>query len=183
VTRKPKPQRLSRLGNPFPAGLKPAEVPESIMGGLDVEAAWSKETYDPGEPEDYLHEQPAPGWPRLDLYPAKRRPHQTDEQYAICRSGFERHTNTHAVWLGLCQLLCSKLGNHRTCREGVCRRNGACRGIRDQRRYSLPLLIYPPCVPLDREIMETLRMEIVAEVKRVMAEAPTQPVARPAKTA
>ena len=184
--KRPDPTR-SRLGNPYPAGLRPVviEFDEALPGtDTDVEAAWSRRDYDPGAPQDYLHEQPEAEWPRLNLYPAARSPRETDEQYAIYRSGFERFTNTHAAWLGLCQQLCTHLGNHRACREGACRRTGACAGIRDQARYWLPLLVYPPCVPLDREIMETYREEIVAELSRCEAEDRTRlPVAPPRKTA
>ena len=82
---------------------------------------------------------------------------------------FEQFTSTHAVYLGLCQELCTLLGNHLKCAEGPCRRNGACAGIRDQDRFGIPLVLFPPCVPLDREIIETYRAEIVAELKRIMA--------------
>jgi hypothetical protein len=30
-------------------------------------------------------------------------------------------------------------------------------------------VLFPPCVPLDREIIETYRAEIVAELKRIVA--------------
>jgi hypothetical protein len=162
----------SRLGNPYPAGLQPVVIEFDTTlsaADTDIESAWSQSDYKPGEPQDYLYEQPEADWPRLNLYLAERGPHETDEQYALHRRDFERFTCTHAIWLGLCQQLCTHLGNHRTCSEGACRRNGACAGIRDQNRYWLPLLVYPPCVPLDREIMETYRMEIVAEIKRVVA--------------
>ncbi|MEW9838615.1 hypothetical protein ABUE29_25940, partial [Mesorhizobium sp. ZMM04-4] len=172
----------SRLGNPFPAGLRPVLVDETLAADTDVEAAWSRNDYAPGAPQHYLHVRPAAEWPRLDLHLARRRPHETDEQYAIYRRCFERFTCAHAVWLGLCQRICTGLGNHRACREGACRRNGVCAGVRDQTRYWLPLLVYPPCVPLDREIMETYREEIKAEVRRLVGrdQAPL-PVARPAK--
>jgi len=151
----------TRLGNPFPVGLQPVVIDEKLQADTDVEASWSQKDYDPGLPQPYLYAKPPPCWPQLNLYPAERSAHETEEQYAIYRSYFERFTNTHAVLLGLCQEFCSLLGNHRTCAEGVCRRNGACSGIRDQGRYWLPLLVYPPCVPLDREIMETYREEVL----------------------
>ena len=88
------------------------------------------------------------------------------EQYASYRRGIEQFTCDHAIYLGLCQLLCTHLGNHLKCREGACRRNGACAGIRDQDRFGIPLVLFPPCVPLDREIIETYRQEIIAELRR-----------------
>ena len=166
MRRKPKSQKRSKLGNPFPVGLKPADVPDDIMGGFDVEATWARQSYNPGAPQPYLYEPPDPSWPRLNLYPAGRGPRETEEQYAIFRRGFERGINGHAIFLGLCQRLCTFLGNHRACPVGTCRRKGACAGIRDQTRYWLPLLIYPPCIPLDREIIETFRDEIKAELVR-----------------
>ena len=33
----------------------------------------------------------------------------------------------------------------------------------------MPLVLFSPCVPLDREIIETYRQEIIAELKRVVA--------------
>jgi hypothetical protein len=160
----------SRLGNPYPAGLRPVVIDSTLAADTDVEAAWPRPDYEAGEPQEYLYEQPEAEWPRLNLYLAERSPHETDEQYALYRRDFERFTCTHAIWLDLCQQLCTHLGNHRTCAQGACRRNGACAGIRDQTRYWLPLLVYPPCVPLDREIMETYREEIKAELNRWEAE-------------
>lgn len=58
------------------------------------------------------------------------------------------------------------------------------RRIRDQNRFGIPLVLFPPCVPLDLEIIETYREEVVAELKRVAAGSDSSlPVARPAKTA
>ncbi len=130
------------------------------------------------------------------------REHETDEQYASYQRDIEQFTRNHAVFLRFCQVLCTHLGNHLTCREGPCRRNGACTGIRDQDRFDIPSVLFPPCVPLDYEITETYRQEIVAEAKRLAARGneggPPEngggaarkrkghrplPVARPAKTA
>ena len=61
------------------------------------------------------------------------------------------------------------MGNQLTCPEGICRRKGICFGMRDEERYSLAFLVFPPCVPLDLEIIETCRQEISTELKRVAA--------------
>jgi len=171
----------SRLGNPYPVGLSHV-VMDGPPGSTDLEQPWAGMDYDPGvAADDYLYEQPDPKWPRLKLYLAPRRRRETEEQYEGYRRGIERCTCLHAIYLGLCQLLSTHLGSHWTCAEGACRRNGCCVGIRDQDYYSLPLLVYPPCVPLDREITETCRMEIIAEMKRVVARGnEARPKAEPA---
>ena len=116
---------------------------------------------------DYLYVEPDPKWPRLRLRLAPRGQRETDEQYASYRRDIEQFTCDHALDRGLCQLLCTHLGNHLKCQEGPCRRNGACAGVRDQDRFGIPLVLFPPCVPLDREIIETYRQEIIAELRRV----------------
>ncbi len=117
---------------------------------------------------DYLYVQPDPKWPRLKLRLAPRGSRETDEQYAAYRRDIEQFTCTHAAFLGVCQMLCTLLGNHYTCAEGPCRRNGACSAIRDQDRFDIPLVLFPPCVPLDSEIIETSRREIIAVLRRIV---------------
>lgn len=164
----------SQMGNPYPPGLEPVVV-EYGMPGVPMERCSTRplveeEIKPPGGiVADYRYVEPDPQFPRLKLRLAPRREHETDDQYASYQEDIEQFTCNHAVYLGLCQELCTLLGNHRTCAEGPCRRNGACAGIRDQDRFDIPLVLFPPCVPLDLEIMETYRMEIIAELKRIVA--------------
>ena len=160
----------SRLGNPYPGGLEPVVIDDGTPGNTDLEQAVAKASLPGGiVTDEYLYVEPDPKWPRLKLRLAPRGKQETDEQYAAYRRDIEQFTCDHAIYLGLCQLLCTHLGNHLTCAEGPCRRNGACAGIRDQNRFDILLVLFPPCVPLDREITETYRMEIIAELKRIVA--------------
>jgi hypothetical protein len=199
------------MGNPYPKGLEPAVIEYGIPG-VPLERCIMRPLVEDEIPSpggivaDYLYVEPDPNWPRLKLRLAPRGRRQTDEQYEAYRRDIEQFTCTHSIYLGLCQELCTHLGNHHACAEGPCRRNGACAGIRDQDRFGIPFVLFPPCVPLDREIIETYREEIVAELKRVVArgedalaegqppengggsarerkDPPPLPVARPAKTA
>ena len=165
----------SQMGNPYPPGLEPAVLQYGIPGvpmeRCSMRPLVEKEFVpDRGGGSDYLYVEPDPRWPRLRLLLAPRGERETDEQYASYRRGIEQFTCNHARYLGLCRLLCTHLGNHLKCREGACRRNGACAGIRDQDRFGIPLVLFPPCVPLDLEIIETCRQEIIAEIKRVRGE-------------
>ena len=162
------------MGNPYPSGLKPVVV-EYGMPGVPMERCSTRPLVEEEMPRpggivsDYLYVEPDPNLPRLKLRLAPCSKHKTDEQYEIYRRGIEEFTSTHAIFLGLCQLLCTHLGNHLTCAEGPCRRNGACAGVRDQDRFVIPIVLFPPCVPLDLEIIETYRAEIIAELKRIVA--------------
>ena len=159
----------SRLGNPYPRGLKPMVLHDDPSGSTDLEQAIAEAGPPGGIVADYLYVEPDPRWPRLKLRLARRGKHETDEQYANYRRDIEQFTCSHSIYLGLCQVLCTLLGSHHTCAEGPCRRNGACAGIRDQDRFDIPLVLFPPCVPLDPEIIETYRQEIIAEIKRLVA--------------
>jgi hypothetical protein len=164
----------SRAGNPFPARLTPVIVP------VEDALPWPASEEDVPRPDysglvttdDYIYEELEPGEEllRFKLHLVPRRERETDEQYEAYRRGVERSTRIYGFYHGCCRQLCTWLGNHETCREGVCRRNGACRSRRDEDRFTLPILIYPPCVPIDIEIMEAYRAEIVAELRRFRAE-------------
>lgn len=159
----------SRLGNPYPRGLKPAVLDDEPPGGIDLAQAVARAGPPGGIVADYLYVEPDPRWPRLKLRLAPRGKNETDAQYEAYRRDIEQFTCTHAIYLGLCQELCTLLGNHLACPEGPCRRTGACAAVRDQDRFDIPLVLFPPCVPLDREIIEAYRQEIVAELRRVVA--------------
>ena len=167
----------SRAGNPFPARLTPVIVPVDAFPGVPIEKCWPRPLIEDELPrpdysglvtsDEYIYEVFEPGdeWPRFKLRLIPRREYETDEQYKSYRRGIERFTRIYGVYHGLCQMLCTWLGNHETCNEGVCRRNGACCSRRDEDRFTLPILIYPPCVPIDLDIMETYRAEIIAELQ------------------
>jgi hypothetical protein len=164
----------SQMGNPYPKGLEPVileyGIPGVPMERCSMRPLVEEEIVPPGGiVADYLYVEPDPQFPRLKLRLAPRGASQTEEQYAIYQRDIEQFTCNHAVYLGLCQELCTLLGNHQTCAEGPCRRTGVCSGIRDQDRYDIPHVLYPPCVPFDLEIMETYRQEIIAELKRIVA--------------
>jgi hypothetical protein len=161
------------MGNPYPAGLKPCVIEYDMTGKNGGMQPLTEPEISRPSPDvvvaDYLYVQPDPKWPRLRLSFARQGPRETDEQYAAYRRGIEQFTCNHSIYLGLCQELCTLLGNHRKCVEGPCRRTGVCSGIRDQDRYDIPLVLFPPCVPLDLEIIETYRQEIIAELRRIVA--------------
>jgi hypothetical protein len=69
----------------------------------------------------------------------------------------------------LAQVLATHLGNHRSCRKGVCRRKGRCCGQRDEREVGWFWVLFPPCVPDDREIVMTWFDAIREEIKYVAA--------------
>jgi hypothetical protein len=149
VRRKKKPL-LSACGNPFPAGLPPVRIRYAVPGvagdvGLAtpiVEEDLPRPPADCIVTDDYLYEQFPPGseLPRLKLRLAPRERRQSAEQYAHYRRGVERHTLAFCICLGLMQQLCTVLRNHRTCAHRLCRRQGACRGRRDEDRHTLPIL-------------------------------------------
>jgi len=164
----------SQMGNPYPDGLEPVVIKYGIPG-IPMERCSTRPLVEAEIPRpggivaDYLYVEPDPQWPRLKLRLAPRGKHETDEHYTSYQRHTEQFTCAHAIYLGLCQMLCTHLGNPVTCTEGPCRRNGVCAGIRDQDRFDIPLVLFPPCVSLDREIIETYRQELIAEIKRVVA--------------
>ncbi len=158
------------MGNPYPPYLEPVVLDYGMPGKRCSMRLVEEEIIRPGGiVSDYLYVEPDPKLPRLQLRLAPRGKHQTDEQYASYRRTIEEYNCAHAIYLGLCHLLCTLLGNHAACAEGLCRRNGRCSAIRDQDRFGIPLVLFPPCVPLDREIIETYRKELVAELKWIVA--------------
>ena len=110
--------------------------------------------------DTYLYEVPGPDLPHLTLWLERQRPDESDERYAHYRADLEHHFHVHAVVLKIVQRLATVSGSCASCREHVCRRRGACVGVRDTGRFDLPFAMYPPCVPLDLEIMETFRQAV-----------------------
>ena len=171
VRKKPKPTKppkLSQSGNPYPPGLEPVVIDYAPPGSRDGQQRLDEASMPRNEPgklelaDAYLYETCLPDVPPLKLWLAPRQPKDTDATYEAYRRGVERHAMQHALFLRICQQICTGIGNPRTCREGACRRTGECRARRDEDATWQPYMIYPPCVPLDLEIMETYRGEIAA---------------------
>lgn len=174
---------LSTAGNPFPAKLTPVFVElDPPRPGQSWDTVWPRplpavlpvpDFSGMVTTDEYIYEKFEPGenWPRLKLRLIPRREHETDAQYEDYRRGIERHTRVHGVYLGMCQMLCTWLGNFETCAEGPCRRNGECCVRRDEDTTEISFAIYPPCVPIDLDIIESYRAEINKELDILCAEA------------
>lgn len=167
---------LSQAGNPFPPGLKPVFVPIRAMPGIALERMWPR-PLDPNPPrpdfsglvttETYLYEAFDPGTPRFKLRLQPRRRGRSEAQYAAYRRSLERHFHARGVYLKAVQLLCGALGNFRSCGQGACRREKACCARRDEDAFSIELAMFPPCVPIDLDIIESYREEVRAEIGRL----------------
>ena len=171
--RKPRPAAakplLSQAGNPYPPGLEPVVIDFTPPPGVPIERMWPR-PLDPDPPppdragmvafDTYLYEVPGPDLPHLTLWLERQRSDESDERYAHYRADLEHHFHVHAVVLKIVQRLATVSGSCASCREHVCRRRGACVGVRDTGRFDLPFAMYPPCVPLDLEIMETFRQAV-----------------------
>ncbi len=158
--------RLSQAGNPYPPGLEPAvvdyrNVPGAVLGP-DGPLPIKPRPQDRAKMvsfDTYLYEAD-PDVPHLTLWLERQRPDESDERYAHYRADLEHHFHVHAVMLKIVQRLATVSGSCASCREHACRRRGACVGVRDTGRFDLPFAMYPPCVPLDLEIMETFRQAV-----------------------
>ena len=119
------------------------------------------------------HEQPTKyPWPVFDMSPGEREPWRTDEQWAALVRGIERRVRAMGVYLGFFQMLCTHRGLHRKCQLAGCRRLKRCTGRRAEDDRSGPFAPFvPPCVPLEEAIVEEMREEIRAEVRRIRADA------------
>lgn len=169
---------LSTAGNPFPPGLKPVFVPLDPIPGIPPERMLPRPLDpNPARPdfshlvttETYLYEQPDPGTPRFKLRLEPRRKGQSEAQYAAYRRSLERHFHARGAYLKAVRLLCGALGNFRTCGQGQCRREKACRARRDEDAFSIELAMFPPCVPIDLDIIESYREAVRAEIGRLCA--------------
>ncbi len=99
-------------------------------------------------------------------------PLPADAQYAAYRRDIENHTLVHSVYLGMMQQICTALGNHKGCARRACRRRGRRCGRRDEDRYAISFAIFPPCVPIDIDIMETYRMAVLEFLTEVVRQSP-----------
>jgi hypothetical protein len=123
----------------------------------------NKQSKDQKQPAKYA-------WPVFDMSPGEREPWRTDEQWASVVSGVERHARAMGVYLGFFQMLCTHRGHHRKCQLAGCRRLKRCTGRRAEDDTSGPFAPFvPPCVPLEAAIVEEMREEIRAEVRRIRA--------------
>ena len=159
-TSRPACPPIRRWATPIPPGLEPVVI-DTASAGSPMEPARAaagrgRDLRPGGIVADYLYVEPDPKWPRLKLRLAPRGRQETDEQYESYRRDIEQFTCNHAIYLGLCQDALHPSRQPLACAEGPCRRNGLCAGIRDQDRFDIPLVLFPPCVPLDREIIGDL---------------------------
>ena len=169
---------LSQAGNPFPAKLEPVFVdldPHGAPGRVwPVPFPAKMPKMDFSEfvtTEEYIYEEFEEGdpWPRFKVRLQPRRPQDTDAFYEDYRRGIESHARDHGVMLGFCQDLCTWLGNFETCSLGACRRRRECCSRRDEDTTDISLAIFPPCVPMDVDMIESYRMEISREISRLEA--------------
>lgn len=169
---------LSTAGNPFPPGLKPVFVPLACIPGVSPGRMWPH-PLDPSPPkpdfsamittDTYLYEPLDADTPRFKLRLEPRRKGESEAQYAAYRRALERQFRVHGVYLRLIWLLCGALGNFRSCRQRECRRKKACTGRRDGDACALEIAVFPPCVPIDLDIMESYRQAVRAELGRLYA--------------
>jgi hypothetical protein len=169
---------LSQAGNPFPPGLKPVFVSLDPIPGIPPERMMPG-PLDPNPPkpdfshlvttETYLYEPLDADTPRFKLRYQPRGKGESEAQHAAYRRSLERHFHARGAYLKAMQLLCSALGNFRTCGQGQCRREKACRARRDEDAFSIELAMFPPCVPIDLDIIESYREAVRAEIGRLCA--------------
>jgi hypothetical protein len=173
---------LTRAGNPVPAKLKPvfAEMTPPAPG-MPWSSVWPRPLPATMPPPDleglvttteyrYIKIPPNDPWPRFKVRYEPRRPTDTDAQFEMYLRDMEDLHRRHGFYLGLCQDLCTYLGNHETCAEQVCRRNGRCSSRRDEDAFDLPLAMFPPCVPLDIDLISSYLTELQAEMRRIRAD-------------
>ncbi len=170
---------LSLQGNPYPPGLTPQFVLELLRPGQNWKRMWPHPLGEPDRPydhsgtvvADYVHKKPDPRFPPFKLRLSPRRPGETDDQYDCHRRTMESHTLAHSAYLWFMQELCTHVGNHRRCAHGLCRRAGRCVTRRDEDYHWLPLAVFPPCIPMDPDIIETYRVEVREEMDRIRSRA------------
>lgn len=110
-----------------------------------------------------------PWHPTFEVQKFARRG-ETDAQWACVLRDHERHAEAKGIYLGLFQLLAAHWGFVAKCPLPGCRRLKKCIGRRAEDDWSFPFRPFiPPCVPLEVEIVEKMRTEISAEVKRHLA--------------
>ena len=171
---------LSPAGNRFPPGLKPMIVTIDQTSSGPVPNAFASDWAKPPEPVDHSHlvtaekflyqEMPqGDPWPRFKIRLWPKQDDETDEQYASYRAAIEQHTYLHGVYLGLLRMLCEEVGNPRRCREAACRRRRRCRARRDEDSFCISIAVFPACIPLDPDVIETYRMAVPDLLERYLA--------------
>lgn len=165
---KPDQSLLSKLGNPYPPGLTPVRLDDTQpLGPVDLPDLSGHQRI-----TEFRYATVPPGRPVLPLYMWPRAAHQTEAQYEVSRREVEDyHVDVMLVIHHMAQLLATHLGNARHCRVGHCRRIRRCGGQRDQREVGGFDVLFPPCIPLDREIIWTWFEAIRAEIRHVAAQA------------
>lgn len=162
------PPLLSQAGNPFPPHLTPVFVDMTPARGVPLERMWPRPFKEKDTLADhsgcvtmseYLYATLDPRWPRFKLRLQPQRD-ETDAQYAAYRRDIEHHTMVHGIYLCLMHQLCTVIDNHKTCAVRACRRLGRCFGRRDEDKYKISFAVFPPCIPIDIDIIETYRVAI-----------------------
>jgi hypothetical protein len=150
---------LSQAGNPFPPHLTPVFVNMTPARGVPLERMKDTLADHSGcvTTSEYLYETPDPRWPRFKLRLRPQRD-ETDPQYAAYRRDIEHNTMVHSIYLCLMHQLCTVIDNHKTCAVRGCRRLGRCFGRRDEDKYKISFAVFPPCIPIDIDIIETYRV-------------------------
>ncbi|ODT03948.1 MAG: hypothetical protein ABS58_16430 [Mesorhizobium sp. SCN 65-20] len=116
-------------------------------------------------------------WPEKSWHPTFKvkqfvRNGETDSQWEAVLRDQRHHAKVKGLYLGLFQLLAGHLGFHRKCPLPACRRQRKCTGRRAEDDWSFAFKpMIPPCVPLEEGIVEAMRAEIRAEVRRIVAAA------------
>jgi hypothetical protein len=157
---------LTQAGNPFPPHLTPVFVDMTPARGVPLERMWPRPLKEKDAlvnysgcvtMNEYLYETLDPRWPRFKLR-LQPQGDETDAQYAAYRRDIEHHTMVHAIYLCLMHQICTVIGNHETCAVRACRRRGRCSGRRDEDKIAISFAIFPPCIPIDIDIIETYRV-------------------------
>ena len=180
---------ISQAGNPFPAKLKPFHIDYTPPKGWKLEQMWPQPL--PNRPprvpdwsglittDEYLYTKFDEGetWPRFKVRVEHRGPEMTDAQYEAIRRDAEYCSRVYGVFLGMFQDVCSWVDNHETCPNGPCRRQRRCVGRRDEDMMCISIAVYPPCIPLDLELIWTYH-EAVKENFHVWLEMSPEEYAR-----
>lgn len=159
----PTPPRHSKLGNPYPHGIPPVVVDARVDG---TERTVEPDPLTGCRPSAWRFVTPDPCLPHVPLYVPPRLPGQTDAQWDASVLDTESyHADVTMVALHAMQLLATYVGNFATCENRACRRKRRCAATRDPFAFGLFLAMFPPCVPLDIEIIWTYIEEVRRELR------------------
>jgi hypothetical protein len=141
--------------------MKPRPIPATTATGEPyIEAAF------PGDEGESPLANPNCPWYGWFKKKSVRAEWQNEAEFKV-QLVYDRHNDgVCGAKLYLFQLLCTHWKDHETCKLKICKRKRACSGRRDPNDWSRRLLpVIPPCVPLDDEVIEKYRKEILAGLK------------------